>query len=78
MSLQDCGADCVKLQKSELKEKYTCAVLKRLYDSKHSWGKTYGEHKQFLEFSHAEYIELKWYADSLEMPFTASGMDQVK
>lgn len=75
--LQDCGADCAKFQKSELEYKFNKKALERPYTSKHSWGKTYGEHKRHLEFSHDQYRELKKYAEEVGIFFTASGMDEV-
>lgn len=75
--LQECGADCAKFQKSELEYKFNKKALERPYTSKHSWGKTYGEHKRHLEFSHDQYRELKKYAEEIGIFFTASGMDEV-
>lgn len=69
--------DCVKFQKSCLKNRFTKEVLKRPYQSKNSWGEIYGEHREHLELSEKEFKELKEYADELEIYFTASGMDQV-
>ena len=75
--VQDCGADCAKFQKSELDHKFNKHALERPYTSKHSWGKTYGEHKRHLEFSHEQYRELQKYAKEVGIFFTASGMDEV-
>ena len=70
------GADCVKFQKSSLTEKFTKSALERPYDSKNSFGKTYGEHKEFLEFSTDEYIELMRFCENdVNIPMTASAMD---
>lgn len=69
------GADCVKFQKSCLKEKFTLAALERPYNSINSWGKTYGEHKQNLEFSIDQYKVLQNFASELDIIFTASAMD---
>ncbi|KZS07520.1 Sialic acid synthase [Daphnia magna] len=74
---KDCGADCVKFQKSDLYAKFTKSVLDRQYESPHAWGSTYGEHKQFLEFSKDQYEELMAFASSLNIHFTASAMDDV-
>ncbi|KAF4798591.1 hypothetical protein TURU_062612 [Turdus rufiventris] len=74
---RDCGADCAKFQKSELEYKFNKKALERPYTSKHSWGKTYGEHKRHLEFSHDQYRELKKYAEEIGIFFTASGMDEM-
>lgn len=78
VSLQDCGADCAKFQKSELEHKFNRRALGRPYISKHSWGRTYGEHKRHLEFSHDQYRELQRYAKEIGIFFTASGMDEVR
>ncbi|KAM3843973.1 N-acetylneuraminate-9-phosphate synthase [Vipera latastei] len=75
--VKDCGADCAKFQKSELEHKFNRRALERPYTSKHSWGKTYGEHKRHLEFSHDQYRELQRYAKEIGVFFTASGMDEM-
>ena len=75
--VQDSGADCAKFQKSELDHKFNKRALERPYTSKQSWGKTYGEHKRHLEFSHEQYRELQKYAKEVGIFFTASGMDEV-
>lgn len=69
------GADCVKFQKSCLKEKFTEAALRRIYDGAHSWGTTYGEHKEYLEFTIEQYKILQAFASDLDIIFTASAMD---
>lgn len=74
---KDCGADCVKFQKSDMKSKFNQAALDRPYNSPHSWGATYGDHKKHLEFSKEQFIELQRYAYEVGISFTASGMDQV-
>ncbi|KAK7929336.1 hypothetical protein WMY93_005731 [Mugilogobius chulae] len=74
---KECGADCAKFQKSELEYKFNKKALERPYTSKHSWGKTYGEHKRHLEFSHEQYRELQEYAKEVGICFTASGMDEM-
>lgn len=71
------GADCVKFQKSSLKDKFTQSVLSRPYPGPASWGKTYGEHKEYLEFSHDDYVELQRHARAVGVFFTASAMDKV-
>lgn len=73
--LQSCGADCVKFQKSCLSEKFTKDALNRPYINNNSWGKTYGEHKQHLEFSMEEYRILQSFAIKHNILFTASAMD---
>ena len=72
---KDSGADVAKFQKSTLESKFNKKALEREYNSKHSWGKTYGEHKRYLEFTKEEFLELKKYAESIGIIFAASGMD---
>lgn len=69
------GADCVKFQKSCLHEKFTASALNRSYDSENSWGRTYGEHKTYLEFTIEQYKALQEFASELDIIFTASAMD---
>ncbi|XP_031631388.1 sialic acid synthase [Contarinia nasturtii] len=69
------GADCVKFQKSCLTEKFTQNALDRAYNGVNSWGKTYGEHKEYLEFTIEQYKSLQKYANELDVIFTASAMD---
>lgn len=75
--VKECGADCAKFQKSELEHRFTKRALERPYTSKHSWGKTYGEHKRHLEFNHDQYRELQRYAREIGVFFTASAWDNV-
>uniref|UniRef100_A0A8C8HZT2 N-acetylneuraminate-9-phosphate synthase n=1 Tax=Oncorhynchus tshawytscha TaxID=74940 RepID=A0A8C8HZT2_ONCTS len=74
---KDCGADCAKFQKSELEYKFNKCALERPYTSKQSWGKTYGDHKRHLEFSHEQYRELQKYAKEVGIFFAASEMDEM-
>ena len=71
------GVDCVKFQKSSLQNKFNSRALARPYTSENSWGETYGQHKEFLEFSEAEYLDLQKYAKAQDVFFTASAMDPV-
>lgn len=73
---KESGADCVKFQKSCLCEKFTSTALNRPYSSVNAWGKTYGSHKEYLEFSVDQYRQLQSYANELDIVFTASAMDE--
>lgn len=73
--LQQCGANCVKFQKTCLKEKFNSAALKRPYNNPNSWGETYGEHKKHLEFTEEQFRELQAFANQVGILFTASAMD---
>lgn len=69
------GAHAVKLQKRDNRGLYTRAAYDRPYDNENSFGATYGEHRQFLEFERAEYLELQAYAKELGIDFFATAFD---
>ncbi|XP_063695515.1 sialic acid synthase [Culicoides brevitarsis] len=73
---KESGADCVKFQKSNLEAKFTQKALRQPYESANSFGKTYGEHKKYLEFTLDEYKELISCAKENEILFSASAMDE--
>ncbi|XP_075971309.1 N-acetylneuraminic acid synthase [Anticarsia gemmatalis] len=74
---KDAGANCVKFQKTCLKEKFTKKYLDKPYNNPNSWGQTYGDHKRHLEFSESQYRELFKYAHEIGILCTASAMDMV-
>lgn len=43
--------------------------------SQNSFGSTYGEHKQFLEFTEDQFKELQKFAEETGIHFSASAMD---
>ena len=43
--------DAVKLTKRDLSQELSSTQMKSLYNSPHSFGKTYGEHRAFLELN---------------------------
>ncbi|MDA8895974.1 N-acetylneuraminate synthase family protein [Bacteroidia bacterium] len=61
--------DAVKLTKRDLSEELTNSAMQRPYDSPHSFGKTYGEHREFLELSDEQHFELYKYAKSKGLDF---------
>ena len=61
--------NAVKLTKRDLKEELTESQMNKLYDSKHSFGKTYGEHRAFLELNDEEHFEIYKYAKSMGLEF---------
>lgn len=61
--------DAVKLTKRDLKEELTDTQMNRAYDSPHSFGKTYGEHRDFLELNDEEHFEVYRYAKSRGLEF---------
>jgi len=57
-----CGVDAVKLQKRDNSIMFTKEALNRPYDNEFSYGKTYGEHRQHLDwFGKTEFV---WMQDT--------------
>jgi len=69
------GAHAVKLQKRDNRTLYTRAAYEKPYDNENSFGATYGEHREFLEFGLYEYRELQAYAKELGIDFFATAFD---
>ena len=69
------GAHCVKLQKRDNRGLYTRAAYNKPYDNENSFGATYGEHREFLEFGAKEYRELQAYARELGVDFFSTAFD---
>ncbi|MBL0715590.1 MAG: N-acetylneuraminate synthase family protein [Desulfosarcina sp.] len=72
---RECGADAVKLQKRDNRKLYTAVAYKKTYENPNSYGKTYGEHREFLEFEGPEYTELLAYARELGLAMFATAFD---
>jgi sialic acid synthase len=69
------GADAVKLQKRDNRGLYTHDLFHRPYENENSYGATYGEHREFLEFGRAEYQQLQTYAAEIGITFFATAFD---
>lgn len=67
----------MKFQKTSFNDKFNKSALERIYDGPNSWGKTYGEHKEYLEFSKDQFLELQEFALNNEIIFSSSAMDMV-
>jgi N-acetylneuraminate synthase/sialic acid synthase len=72
---KECGADAVKLQKRDNRSLFTRAMYDSPYENENSYGATYGEHREALEFGRDEYLELKAYADELGITLFATAFD---
>ncbi len=73
---KDCGADVAKFQKRNNKE----LLSEEQYNTPHpnihnSYGDTYGEHREFLEFSIETHKELMNYCKSIEIDYSTSVWD---
>ncbi len=69
------GIDGVKFQKRTIYKMYRSSFLEAPYMKDNSFGKTYGEHKSYLEFSNEQLFELKIYAENKGLDFIVSGFD---
>ena len=77
ISAKKCGVDYVKSQKREPKLCLTEEQYWKPYDSPNSFGSTYGEHKEALEFSEDEWEELFFFARENNINLFASVFDEV-
>lgn len=71
-----CKVDCVKFQKRCIKELLT----PEQYSAPHpnpvnAYGKTYGEHREFLEFTIDQHLELKEYCEKMGILYSSSVWD---
>jgi len=71
----DVGVDAVKFQKKDIESSFSKELLDSPYTGENSFGKTYREHKQFLEFSADQMAELKAYADEMGITFFCTPFD---
>lgn len=61
--------DAVKMTKRDLKEELAESQMNRIYDNPNSFGRTYGEHRAFLELDDNAHFEVYKYAKSLGLDF---------
>ncbi len=61
--------DAVKLTKRDLNEELSASQMNRVYDTPNSFGRTYGEHRVYLELSDEEHYEVYKYAKSKGLDF---------
>jgi sialic acid synthase len=71
-----CQADAVKFQKRTIHELLTRDALDRPYVHQNSLGATYGEHREKLELSEAEWYRLRDLATKLGLEFMGSAWDR--
>lgn len=64
----------VKLQKWDI-DSFPNEIKNQIRNDKHSFGKTYYEHRKALEFDIEQILELKDYAERMELSFICSGKD---
>ena len=72
---KECGANAVKLQKRDNRRLYTEEMYNKPYEHQNSFGRTYGEHREALEFGWEEYKELKDYAQEIGVTMFSTAFD---
>jgi len=71
-----CGADYAKFQKRNSRELLTEDQYNSPHPNQmHAYGKTYGEHREFLEFSVEQHAELKAYCQTKNIGYATSVWD---
>jgi len=61
--------NAVKMTRRDLKEELSASEMLRPYENANSFGKTYGEHRAFLELNDEEHFEIYRYAKSKGLEF---------
>lgn len=73
---KQCGAGYVKFQKRNNRELLTEEQFNAPHPVPHnSYGSTYGEHREFLEFNQQQHKELKEFCESLNITYSTSVWD---
>ena len=61
--------NAVKLTKRDLNEELTASSMNAPYNSPNAFGKTYGEHREFLELNEEQHFECYQYAKGKGLDF---------
>lgn len=75
LAAKESGANAVKLQKRNNRTLFVKELYDQPYDNKNSYGATYGEHREALEFTREQYLELQNYANELDIMMFATPFD---
>lgn len=71
------GADAVKFQMRDNKTLFSADQLARPYESENAFAPTYGEHREYLEFTPAQMRELKAVSADVGVDFMCTAFDEV-
>ena len=71
----EAGANAVKFQKRDIASDLTREAYNKPYDNPNSFGKTYGEHREFLELDEEQHKELKEYANARGITYFVTPTD---
>jgi sialic acid synthase len=69
------GASAAKLQKRDNKSLFTQAMYNQPYTGRNSFGATYGQHREALEFGRDEFLHLAKLASELGIDFISTAFD---
>lgn len=69
------GAQAVKLQKRDVRTLFTKTMYDQPYTGRQSFGATYGQHRQALEFGREEYVHLGCVAAEVGVELLATAFD---
>ena len=72
---KDAGADSVKFQKEIIKNFILKSFLILSMINRNSYGETYGQHRDALEFDKQQFLEIKDYSKMLGIKFFATPFD---
>lgn len=72
---KECGANAVKIQKRDNRGLYTKELYNQPYDNENSFGDTYGEHREALEFDRDQFVELQRYCREIGVTFFSTAWD---
>ena len=61
--------NAVKMTKRDLREELSASQMNRIYDTPNSFGRTYGEHREYLELSDEEHYDVYKYAKERNLDF---------
>jgi sialic acid synthase len=74
---KDVGVDAVKFQKKDIESAFPKEMLDGVYSGPNSFGKTYREHKEVLEFSEDDLGEIYEYCRELDIFCFSTPFDQI-
>ncbi len=72
---KEAGATAVKFQKRDNESLFTSDLYNQIYDNKNSYASTYGKHREYLEFTKAQFRELIKYSKKLKIILFATPFD---
>ena len=75
LASKEAGASAVKLQKRDNKTFYTKELFDEPYNHPNSFEKTYGKHREFLDFDKDQWKELLEYSKELEIILFSTAFD---